>query len=108
VLLAGLAQKVAQGSSFTAILPTCLLGVKAYRDKGEIDWNMARWLFPGALVGVAVGAWGADVLKAKVLGWIFACFLMYAGLQKLLGRNSAMKEVPGTNGETVNRDRMPE
>jgi hypothetical protein len=84
VLLAGLSQVVAQGSSYVAILPTSILCANRYRLGGEVAWDMVRWLVPGALVGVVIGANWADILPAKQLRTVFALYLLYTGISRLL------------------------
>lgn len=84
VLLGGLEQVIAQGSSFVAIFPTSALAARAYSLKGEIDWRMAGWLIPSALVGVLIGAYGADLISGNYLRYTFACYLLYTGLRRML------------------------
>jgi len=84
VLLAGLSQVVAQGSSYVAILPTSILCANRYRLEGEVAWDLVRWLVPGALVGVVIGANWADILPAKQLQIVFALYLLYTGISRLL------------------------
>lgn len=86
VLLAGLAQAVAQGSSFTAMLPTTLAGTLAYKEKREIAWELVWWLIPAALVGVAIGSYCADIVPGPQLRVVFACFLLYTGARRVFRR----------------------
>lgn len=84
VLLAGLSQVVAQGSSYVAILPTALLCAYRYNQGRELGWHVVKWLVPGALAGVVVGAVWADLLPGAQLKTIFALYLLYTGIQRLL------------------------
>jgi len=84
VLFAGLTQVVAQGSSWTAILPTSLISAYAYHREREIAWRLLKWLILGALVGVVIGAIGADYLPGRVLRVIFALYLLYTGITRLV------------------------
>ncbi len=98
VLLAGLEQVTAQGSSFTAILPTSLRGVRAYQRKKEIEWQMVKWIIPGALLGVIVGAFGADLTSGNYLRYLFACYLLYTGVRRVFAPSD--DKVCDTNGRT--------
>jgi hypothetical protein len=84
VLLAGLPQVVAQGSSWTAILPTSFFSAHAYHREKEIAAELLKWLIPGALAGVVLGAKGADFLPGRILQEIFALYLLYTGISRLL------------------------
>ena len=99
VLLAGLTQAVSQGSSFTAMLPTALAGTLAYKEKHEIAWDLLRWLVPSAWIGVMLGSFGADVIPGPQLRVVFACFLLYTGARRVLGkRNDAGRVGKPPNG----------
>ncbi len=105
-LLAGLGQAVAQGSSLTAMLPTSLVAMINYHRKREIDWNIARWMIPGAWLGAVLGAIGADILgkvrDGNILTAIFAVFLMITGVRRLLAGNT---QSSGNAGESNRENR---
>jgi len=99
VLLAGLQQAFAQGSSLTAMFPTTLVGIFNYHRKREIEWSLVWWMIPGAWLGAVIGSWGADVLgkirEGRVLTIVFALFLLYTGAAKLIGAAHASQNLTG-------------
>ena len=86
VLFMGLTQASAQGSSFAAIFPTALLCAWRYWQSKEISSALVKWLVPGAVGGVILGAFLADVVPAKELRIIFALYLIYTGASRFLRR----------------------
>jgi uncharacterized protein len=86
VLLGGLTQVVAQGSSWTAILPTSIISGNRYRIGGELAGSLVLWLALGAAIGVIFGADIAAVVPSRQLQIIFALYLLYTGINKLLPR----------------------
>ncbi|HEX9744176.1 MAG TPA: sulfite exporter TauE/SafE family protein, partial [bacterium] len=84
VLLGGLPQHIAQGSSFTAILPTTIMGAIVYWKNGEISRKLLKWLIPGALVGAAAGSYIAALIPSNWLRIIFAIYLLYTGAGSFL------------------------
>jgi len=103
VLVAGLQQAVAQGSSFTAMLPTTYVATINYRRKKEVDWYLVRWMIPGSCVGVVLGSWGASELAkiydGRVLTWLFALFLLYTAITRLIGKAGSGGNRPAADGE---------
>jgi uncharacterized protein len=88
VLLAGLPQVIAQGSSFTAMLPTSLAGSLTYWKKRSIEWQLLKWIIPGAWIGTFGGSYAADLIPGRILQIIFAIFLIYIGVRKLVTKHS--------------------
>ncbi|MCX6644852.1 MAG: sulfite exporter TauE/SafE family protein, partial [bacterium] len=86
VLLAGLPQVIAQGSSFTAMLPTSLAGSLTYWKKRSIEWQLLKWIIPGAWIGTYAGSYAADLIPGRILQIIFSLFLIYSGVRKLLAK----------------------
>ena len=74
----GLAQRVAQGTSLVAILPTALVGAWTHYRNGEVDVRVAGWIAiagaPAALVGAALALW----LPQRLLVILFGAFLLVA------------------------------
>lgn len=91
VILAGLPQVVAQGSSFTAMLPTSLAGSIAYRNKRSIDWGLVKWMVPGAWTGSFLGSYGADLVSGRILQVLFAIFLLYTGIRRVIMMNQELE-----------------
>ena len=99
VILAGLQQCIAQGSSLTAILPTTLVATFNYQREREIEWNLVKWMVPGAIVGAIIGAIGADALadirNGRILTVLFALFLLFTGIRRLMSVQNATRSVKG-------------
>jgi len=87
-LFGGLEQVVSQGTGYLSGFPTILTGFLKYRGRGEWDWELARWLIPGAWVGTVAGSWSADLIPGDILRWLFAGFIFYLGLRQLIVRTS--------------------
>jgi uncharacterized membrane protein YfcA len=74
----GVGQRVAQGTSLIAILPTAAIGALTHQRSGNVDLRAASWMaaggVPAALLGSALALW----LPARVLGGLFGVFLLVA------------------------------
>jgi uncharacterized membrane protein YfcA len=74
----GIAQRVAQGTSLIAILPTAAIGAFTYSRRGDVDLRAAAWMagagVPAALIGASVALW----LPERVLVGAFGIFLLFA------------------------------
>jgi uncharacterized protein len=81
VLGFGLAQRVAQGTSLVAILPTAAVGAVTHYRHGNVDLRAAGWIafagVPAALVGAALALW----LPVRVLAGLFGLFLIFAAVR---------------------------
>ncbi|HET7421342.1 MAG TPA: sulfite exporter TauE/SafE family protein, partial [Candidatus Dormibacteraeota bacterium] len=74
----GLAQRIAQGTSLVAILPTAVVGAITHYRHGNVDLRSSARIaaagVPAALVGAALALW----LPERVLLGIFGLFLLFA------------------------------
>lgn len=74
----GLAQRVAQGTSLVAILPTAVVGAWTHYRHGNVDLRAAGRIasagVPAALVGAALALW----LPERILLGLFGLFLLLA------------------------------
>lgn len=81
VLGFGLAQRVAQGTSLLAILPTAAVGALTHYRHGNVDVRAAGWIavagVPAALIGAALALW----LPVRVLAGLFGLFLIFAAIR---------------------------
>lgn len=81
VLGFGLAQRLAQGTSLLAILPTAAVGAMTHHRHGNVDIRAAGWIavagVPGALIGAALALW----LPVRVLAGLFGLFLIFAAIR---------------------------
>jgi uncharacterized membrane protein YfcA len=74
VLLLGFGQRLASGTSLTAILPTAIAGSIGYLLHGQIDWAVAACLAVGAIGGSLLGSWLLQRIPQGVLRWLFIAF----------------------------------
>lgn len=81
VLGFGLTQRVAQGTSLLAILPTAAVGAITHHRHGNVDVRAAGWIdvagVPAALIGAALALW----LPVRVLAGLFGLFLLFAAFR---------------------------
>lgn len=74
----GIGQRVAQGTSLVAILPTAAVGALIHHRSGNVDLRAASWMagagVPAALVGSSLALW----LPQRALGGVFGIFLLFA------------------------------
>lgn len=83
VLLGGMAQQVAQGTSFLAMVPMALAGSLTNRRLGNIDLGMGPGLIVGAVAGGYIGGSVANLLPESYLKIIFAGVVVWLGLRYL-------------------------
>ncbi|HEY4914778.1 MAG TPA: sulfite exporter TauE/SafE family protein [Candidatus Dormibacteraeota bacterium] len=74
----GIGQRIAQGTSLVALLPTAAIGALTRHRSGDVDVRAAMWMgsagVPAALAGSALALW----LPQRVLGGLFGLFLLAA------------------------------
>ena len=77
----GISQRIAQGTSLLAILPTAAIGALTYYRSGEVDLRAAVWMagagIPAALVGAGLALW----LPQRFLVGAFGTFLLFAAFR---------------------------
>ena len=76
LLLLGMKQKLAAGTSVIAILPTAIVGAIGYLTLGQVDWLAAILLAVGMIVGTQVGGRLLQILPESVLFWMFLTALL--------------------------------
>jgi uncharacterized membrane protein YfcA len=83
VLLAGMGQHMAQGSSLLAMVPAGAVGAHAHWKLGNVVTKLLTGLIPGIIIGSYLGGSLALVLSAGVLRIIFAAVLIWTGMRYL-------------------------
>ena len=87
----GVGQRVAQGTSLIAILPTAAIGALTHQRSGNVDLRAASWMaaggVPAALLGSALALW----LPARALGGLFGVFLLVAAARMWPTREQARR-----------------
>jgi uncharacterized membrane protein YfcA len=94
VVLFGMSQHVAQGTSLAVIVPTTLVATIAHARAGRIDWPVAAGAGTGGIVGGYLGSQGALALDAGVLQKLFAAFLVVVALRMAKRATSSEKAAP--------------
>jgi uncharacterized protein len=84
VMLAGMDQKTAQGTTLLMMLPPIgVLGALEYWRRGEVNWQAAAWLCVGFVVG---GYLGARLIEWVPTLWVrraFALLMIIMGVRML-------------------------
>jgi len=76
VLMLGMPQKLAAGTSVTAILPSAAVGAATYAIQGHVDWIAAVLLAVGIIFGAQVGSHLLAKLPVGAIQWGFMAFLV--------------------------------
>ncbi len=79
VLLAGIAQHTAQGSSLLAMIPAGGVGAYTHWRLGNVNAGILTGLIPGILIGTYMGGSLAYILSESVLRLLFAAMLIWTG-----------------------------
>lgn len=84
VLLLGMGQRLAHGTSLAAILPIAAAGVAAYALEGAVDWTAAGLIVVGAAGGAVLGTHALRRLSQGLLRMLFGIFLLLTAVQLLI------------------------
>ena len=66
------------------IFPVCAVSAGVYLWRGGVSWGTALPYLAGGLIGGALGGKLYGKVSTKLLKWLFAAFLFYAGVKYLL------------------------
>ena len=91
VLVMGIDQATAQGTSLLAILPTAASGAWGHLRQGALDVRLSLVLGAAGAVGAVIGAAAALHLEPRRLRQVFAVYLLLVGAQAL---RSAFRGAP--------------
>ncbi len=83
VLVLGLGQQLAEGTSLLVIIPTAVAGVLAHRGSGYLSVGTGLMVGAGGVTGSYVGARLALVTPDDVLQTVFGIVLAIAGVRLL-------------------------
>ncbi len=102
VLVLGITQQTAQGTSLAAIVPTAISGARTHYRLGHVDLGGAAGLALGGVPGSIAGSRIANALNADTLQGVFGAFLLLMSALMLLQTRALMlkkREAP-SEGET--------
>lgn len=85
IVLLGMSQHIAQGTSLLAMIPTCLSGALSYYRFGHVDPKLVSGLSLGAIVGGPLGATVANLLPEFHLRVLFSLVLFWLALKFIRG-----------------------
>ena len=91
VLLLGMTQQTAQGTSLLAIVPTAVSGARTHYRLGQVDLGGAAGLALGGVPGSIAGSRIANALNAATLTSVFGAFLLLMSVLMLLQTQAAMR-----------------
>lgn len=83
VLLAGLPQYTAQGSSLLAMVPAGGVGAFTHWRLGNVNASILKGLIPGIIIGTILGSSFAHNLSEGILRIIFAIVLTWSAIKYL-------------------------
>jgi hypothetical protein len=90
---------LAIGTSLATIVVTSISSVRAHHQRGAVLWPVVWQLTPGIVIGAWLGAVVADALPSRVLGKIFAVFVLAVAAQMAFGAKPAPhRGLPGAVG----------
>jgi uncharacterized protein len=85
VLLTGMDQRLAHGTSLTAIIPIAISGIGGYLLDDLIDFPVALFVTIGAVGGAILGTHFLQILPQRTLRLAFAVLLLLSAARLLLG-----------------------
>jgi len=99
IVVPELVMHVAAGTSLTVMIATTARSMWSHAKKGVHFWPIYQQLMPGVIVGTVCGAVLAHFLHSKMLGLIFAIFILLVALKMLLQRKTnPTRQLPGRFG----------
>lgn len=81
VLVLGLSQHVAEGTSLLVIVPTALVGAIAHAKRGYVDLDAVAMLALGGAMGAVGGALLGLQLSGETLGDLFGALVGLVGIR---------------------------
>jgi len=88
VLLAGITQHTAQGTSLLAMAPAGGVGAYTHWKLGNVRTTLLTGLIPGILIGTYLGGTLAHVLSDAALRIVFASVLIWTGVRYLMTKRA--------------------
>ena len=90
-LMAGVDQITAQGMNLIFLLPCAVIALIIHSRKKLVVWRLALPMIIGGFIGVAVGAYLAELIGANLLSKLFSVFLIFIGIKTLFAKSEGKK-----------------
>ena len=87
VLLLGMDQRLAHGTSLAAVLPIAVSGTIGFGLEDSVDWPVALALAAGAVIGAVIGTHWLHLLPTWVLAYAFAAILLVSAVRLVVGES---------------------
>ena len=81
----GLEQKAAHANAVAVILPITIISAILYLVKGTVTLSDSFAFIPTGLIGSLIATFLLQKFSNKLLGKIFALFMIYAGIRGITG-----------------------
>ncbi|MGH9111225.1 MAG: sulfite exporter TauE/SafE family protein, partial [Acidimicrobiales bacterium] len=90
VIVLGMGQRLAHGTSLAAIVPIALSGLIGYALDDKVDWPASIFLVVGAAgLGAVIGTHLLHVVPQRALALTFACLLLASAARLVLDTSDA-------------------
>ena len=89
VMVAGLEQRLAHGTSLGAVLPIAVASLSAYWGSGHVDWPVAAFLALGAICGSLIGTHLLAVISKRALAYIFSSVLVISAIRLFISTHGS-------------------
>lgn len=90
VLVLGMDQRLAHGTSLAAIVPIAVSGVAGYATEDSIDWAVVLCLFAGSWLGAVAGTHLLHRLSSRTLAIAFALVMAATAVRLVVGDSEAI------------------
>jgi uncharacterized membrane protein YfcA len=84
VLVMGLSQREASGTSIAAVVALSSTATIAFGISGDVDWSAAPFIFAGSAIGAIIGARLTTIVDESVLTVGFSIVLLVGAIRLLL------------------------
>lgn len=81
VMVLGLDQRLASGTSLGAVFPIAVASLVTYWSRSNVDWVMALWLSIGAVAGAVYGTKLIHLLPRRFIGYLFTVMLILTAIR---------------------------
>jgi uncharacterized protein len=88
VLVAGMDQRLAHGTSLAAVLPISVASLVTYAAHDNVDWSAAVWLSVGAVAGAVIGTKLLHILPYRTLAILFSIVLLASAVRLFIATDA--------------------